>query len=282
MREEASGNSGAFFFARDLIVLRAGTDRTFLGWVDMPDSSLASEGGRRAPSRRNRLLASMEATDRDRLEPHLETVSLTAGAVLMDAGAPAEHVWFPEDGVVSLAVVMREGGQAETASIGREGLVGYVATLCSRQEMVRSVVQVPGSAVRIPFDVFLDVWNSSKTFRDHVLCYTEALFAQLVQSAACNALHKIEARFCRWLLTARERAGSDSVALTQDALAEMLGVQRSTINLVARTIQERGLIRYRRGNITILDAAGLEATSCECYRAVRAQYERLIPAARGL
>lgn len=233
-------------------------------------------------ARRNRLLASLEAGDWDLLKPQLETVSLTAGAVLMEAGQPAEHVYFPEDGVISLVVVMREGGQAETASIGREGLVGYIATLCSRQEMVRSVVQVPGTAARIPFDAFLEFWNSSKSFRNHVLSYTEALFAQIVQSAACNALHKIEARLCRWLLTARERAGTENVALTQDALADMLGVQRSTINLVARTIQERGLIRYRRGNIQILDVAALEANACECYRAVRTQYERLLPGTSGL
>jgi CRP-like cAMP-binding protein len=171
---------------------------------------------------------------------------------------------------------MKEGGSAETATVGREGIVGYVAALCSRQSLCRAIVQIPGGASTLPNEQFEALWTSSRDFRDLVLCYTEALFSQLVQTVACNALHKIEARFCRWILMCRDRAESDVIPLTQEFLAEMLGVQRSTVNLVARALQSRGIIRYRRGNIAIVDPKQLEATSCECYATVRGHFDRLL------
>jgi CRP-like cAMP-binding protein len=243
----------------------------------MPDSDLTSDRGQPSLRRGNKLLAALGREDLRALTPHLETVQLERGAILIQPGDVVDKIWLPHSGVISFIVVLNEGGSAETATVGREGVVGYVATLCGRQSLFRAIVQVPGAASALPYDRFENLWNSSKSFRDLILCYTEALFAQLIQSAACNALHKIEARLCRWILMCRDRAESDVIPLTQEFLAEMLGVQRSTVNLVARALQSRGLIRYRRGNIAIIDPEKLKASSCECYATVRGHFERLLP-----
>jgi CRP-like cAMP-binding protein len=245
-------------------------------WSPMPDSDF-SDRGQLSLRRGNKLLAALGSADLRALEPHLQTIDLERGAILIEPGERIDKVWLPHSGVISFIVILNEGGSAETATVGREGIVGYVATLCSRQALTRAIVQVPGSASLLPYEHFESLWNSSKSFRELMLCYSEALFAQLVQSVACNALHKIEARLCRWILMCRDRAESDVIPLTQEFLAEMLGVQRSTVNLVARALQSRGLIRYRRGNIAIIDPKQLQATSCECYATVRGHFERLLP-----
>jgi CRP-like cAMP-binding protein len=243
----------------------------------MPDSDFLSDRGQLSLRRGNKLLASVGPDDLRALEPHLKTVQLERGSILIQPGEVVDKVWFPHSGVISFIVILNEGGSAETATVGREGVVGYVATLCSRQSLFRAIVQVPGTASFLPYAEFERLWNSSKAFRELVLCYTEALFAQLVQSVACNALHKIEARLCRWILMCRDRAESDVIPLTQEFLAQMLGVQRSTVNLVARALQSRGIIRYRRGNIAVVDPQGLQATACECYKTVKGHFDRLLP-----
>lgn len=225
----------------------------------------------------NRLLAALSDQDRQRIEPLLERVELQKSRVLFEAGDPVRHVYFPDNCVVALVINMEQGGAAETATIGREGLIGFVSALGSRRAIGRGLVHVPGTVYRIDHEQFEQMWDTSPSFRQLLLCYTEALFSQVLQSVACNALHRVEARCCRWILMAHDRAGTDTVPLTHELLAEMLGVQRSTVTLVARQLMAAKLITYRRGVVTILDRAGLEEASCECYGVVRQHFGRLLP-----
>jgi CRP-like cAMP-binding protein len=225
----------------------------------------------------NRLLAALTPGDVRQIEGDLEEVRLAAGHVLFNVGGPVTHVYFPHDSVVSLVTMTEEGDTVETATIGREGVVGFIAALGGREALCRTLVQAPGAAARLPRARLRVAFDESPGFRQLLLCYTEALFAQVQQSVACNALHGVEARCCRWLLMAHDRTEDEVLPLTQQFVAEMLGVQRSTVALVARTLQQAGLIRYRRGRIVVTDRAGLEAASCECYRIVRGHFERLLP-----
>jgi CRP-like cAMP-binding protein len=231
---------------------------------------------------RNRLLAALEPRDYRELALHFERVQLGHGEVLLEAGEELQHVWFPEDCVISLTVLMREGGSSEAAAIGREGVVGLVSALGSRQVISRSVVQMSGDALRLPLGPLRTAFAANLRFRQLCLCYVEALLAQLLQSSACAALHTVEARLCRWLLQVHDRTeGRRVLSLTHDFLAEMLGVQRTTVTVTAQVLQRAGLITYRRGQVTILDRAGLEEAACECYADLCEQYERLLPRANG-
>lgn len=188
-----------------------------------------------------------------------------------------EHVYFPQSGVVSLVALMRDGSSVEAATIGREGAVGLLTAAGARHASTRGVVQIPGRARRIEIARFRAVLEKSAALRDLLDRYTEAFLAQVLQTVACNALHSVEQRFCRWLLTCRDRTGADVVPLTQEAVAEMLGVQRTTVTAAARALQDAGLIRYRRGLIECVDLAGLHATSCECYDVVRGRFVQMLP-----
>lgn len=225
----------------------------------------------------NRLLKALPAEDFALLKPHLQPAALLRGDVLFEAVDDIEHVYFPQSGVVSLVTLMRDGSSVEAGTIGREGGVGMIVGAGSRQAATRGVVQIPGRARRIEVARFRAALDRSAALRDLVHRYTEALLAQVLQSVACNALHSVEQRFCRWLLTCRDRTGSDVIPLTQEAVAEMLGVQRTTVTAAARALQDQGLIRYRRGLIECVDVAGLQETSCECYQVVRARFEQLLP-----
>jgi CRP-like cAMP-binding protein len=230
------------------------------------------------PVLRNSLLAALPPEEQQALVPHLETVHLARGTVLAEAGDALGHVYFPYDGVVSGTLTMRDGGTAEIATIGCEGMVGIGVVLGHARAITRNVVQVEGKAARLPTAELEAASARSAAVRALCLSYAMALLFQVMQSSACNALHPTEQRLCRWLLLLlHDRAGEDTLRLTQEFLAEMLGVCRPTVTLVARNLQAAGLIRYHRGTIEILDRAGLEEVSCECYRAVRAQYERLLP-----
>jgi len=188
-----------------------------------------------------------------------------------------DFIYFPHDSVISLMTLMDGGEAIESATIGREGALGLMAAVSPRESLSRAIVQVPGRASRIGAGPLHDAWKRCEAVRRLIDHHTEALFGHAVQSVACNALHAVEARFCRWLLSCRDRIDSDTVSLTQEFLADMLGVQRTTVTAVARGLQAKGLIRYRRGVVDILDRPGLEAGACECYRAVRRTYERLLP-----
>src|SRR3954451_22623041 len=188
---------------------------------------------------RNGLLAALEPDDLRRLAPHLERVDLARGAVLLEPGAELRHVWWPEDCVVSLVIPTWEGA-AEAATIGREGMVGFVATLgVPPRALARDMVQVPGRALRLPLATLREAFAASPRIHQVCLCYVAALIAHVLRSVACNALHTVEARLARWLLLFQDRVdGTEALPVTQELLAEMLGVQRTTVTTAARALQQ--------------------------------------------
>lgn len=226
---------------------------------------------------KNRLLSALPSEDKALLVPYLTPMDLDKGRLLYDPGDAVDQVYFPNDGVISLMTLMESGAAIESATIGREGALGLMAAVAPRQSLSRAIVQAPGSALRIAAGPLHDVWTRSAALRELVDRHNEALFGHAIQSVACNALHAVEARFCRWLLSCHDRIDSNTVSLTQEFLADMLGVQRTTVTAVAGSLQAKGLIRYRRGIVDILDRNGIEAMTCECYGAVRRSYERLLP-----
>jgi len=225
----------------------------------------------------NRLLAALSAEDQALIAPHLAQVDLERGRLLYDPGDRIDVVYFPHDGVISLMTLMENGAAIESATIGREGALGLMAAVAPRQSLSRAIVQTPTRAARIRAELLHESWEKSPRIRDLVDRHTEALYGHAIQSVACNALHSVEARFCRWLLTCHDRISSNTVALTQEFLADMLGVQRTTVTAVARTLQAKGAIRYRRGVVDIIDRQVLEQLACECYGVIRRTYERLLP-----
>jgi CRP-like cAMP-binding protein len=214
----------------------------------------------------NKLLAALPRSQFNLLVPHLSTTSLTQGTVVYETGDEVDQVYFPHNGMFSLLAVMRDGKAIETATVGREGVVGAMAGLGLYNSLVRVVVQLPLTATRIASSQFRKAIASSEPIRDLGIHYNEVLLTQARITAACNALHPVEARFCRWLLQSADRAASETITLTQELLAEMLGVRRTSVTEVAGKMQNEGVITYSRGVIKILDRAGLERLSCECYQ----------------
>lgn len=229
----------------------------------------------------NRLLACLKPADRAILEPSMTAVLLNRGDVLFDSGQDVTHSYFPGPGVVaSLVIDMADGRAVEAATIGREGAVGGIVSAGSKPAFARAVVQIGGTALRMETTALETAKERSSAIRDLFSRYADTLLAQTMQSVACNALHALDARLCRWLLTTHDRVDSDEIALTQEYLAEMLGVQRTTVSGVARQLQERGLISYSRGRVVILDRHGLEASACDCYAAVRRHLRAVLPDAK--
>lgn len=226
---------------------------------------------------KNRLLAALPPGEFALLSPQLMLVDLEKGRLICDPGDPVETIYFPHDCVISLMTLMENGAAIESATIGREGAFGLMAAIAPRQSMSRAIVQVPGRASRMSATALAEAVRHAPALATLIDRHNDALFGHAIQSVACNALHAVEARFCRWLLSCRDRIDGDTVSLTQEFLADMLGVQRTTVTAVAGALQTKGLIRYRRGVVDILDRPGLEATACECYDAVRRTYERLLP-----
>jgi CRP-like cAMP-binding protein len=219
----------------------------------------------------NRLLAALPRKDFELLLPHLATLRLEQATVLCEAVAEFDHVYFPLSGMISLVVVMRDGKAIETATVGREGVVGAMSGLGLYISQVRAIAQLPMFAARIASAQFRKAVSSSKEIGNLCIRYNEVLLAQARVTAACNALHHVEARFCRWLLQTRDRVESDTIALTQEFLSEMLGVRRTSITEVASKIQAKGAISYSRGVIKIVDLDALKTMSCECYETLREQ-----------
>jgi len=229
--------------------------------------------------RANRFLAALDPDDFAVLEPHLEKAMLPRGTVLCETGATLRYAYFPHDSIVSLVALMEDGASAEMAIFGREAAVGLVSALVTRKAFGRYIVQIPGTASRIDIERLHEAISTRPNIQRLVLHLTEALMAQTLQTVACNAVHSVEARCCRWILSTHDRLDQDELPLTQEFLAEMLGVQRSTVSTVIRTLQAAGLIRQGRGAITVVDRAGLERVACECYGKIRRRFERLLPAA---
>jgi CRP-like cAMP-binding protein len=213
----------------------------------------------------NKLLASLPRSDFDMLAPHMTTSSLPQGQIAYEAGAEVDYIYFPHGGMFSLLAVMRDGKAIETATVGREGVVGAMAGLGLYQSMVRTIVQLPLHASKIAAAPFRRAVGTSNVLRDLCVRYNEVMLTQARVTAACNALHQVDERFARWLLQSADRAAGDPLMLTQELLAEMLGVRRTSVTEVARRMQEKGVITYSRGVIKILDRPALERLSCECY-----------------
>ena len=197
--------------------------------------------------------------------------------MLYDAGDPLHFSYFPHHAVISLVNDMEDGGTVEVAVFGREGVCGLLAELATREAFWRYIVQIPGTASRMPFERLNEVRNERPAFRRLITNYSQAMLMHTFQNVSCNAVHPVEARCARWILAMHDRAGQDTLPLTHEFLAEMLGVQRSSVSVVTRMLQTAGLIRQSRGSITVIDRAGLEEVACECYGKIRRIYERLLP-----
>jgi CRP-like cAMP-binding protein len=223
---------------------------------------------------RNWLLAALPQDVLSSFRPHLKPVSLPRGRVLCDAEEPQKRVYFVETGLVSLVSVFEDGTTPEMATVGREGVVGLGTLLGGEHALGRCVVPVPGLALAMEASRFQDALRESPELRAACEGYARAFFRHLLQNVACNAAHTAEQRCVCWLLMCDDQTEHDPFELTQECIAEMLGVRRSTVTVVTGTLQQAGLIRYRRGAITVLDRLGLEAAGCECYRIIRDGYER--------
>jgi CRP-like cAMP-binding protein len=224
----------------------------------------------------HRLLQALPAAEFAQLHPLLETVELTKDTVLADAGVPIQRVYLPHSGVVSMMVNLSDGQSVEIATIGRDSLVGASAALYNRPLLADAIVVVPGTASVLGAENFREAADRSATLRTLVGLYEQALTAQTQQSVACNVSHPVEARLSRWLLRVRDLCGSEPLPLTQEMLAQMIGVRRNAISIVAHGFQQAGILRYSRGHIEITDIDGLRKAACECYATVKAHAEQLV------
>jgi CRP-like cAMP-binding protein len=232
---------------------------------------------RRAEHRANRLLFALEADDLACLEPYLEMVSLQRGQIICEAGEVLHYAYFPHDAVISLVAVMENGSTAEMAVCGREGVVGLIPTSITRQAFGNYVVQMAGTASRISLDQLQAAVQARPLIARLMNCFAEAMQARILQSVVCNAVHSVEQRLCRWILSTRHRTDQLVLPLTHEVLAERLGVQRSTVTAIMGKLQAVGVIQQVRGGITIADCVKLEQNSCECYRRLWTIFERLLP-----
>jgi CRP-like cAMP-binding protein len=233
------------------------------------------------PHTSNQVLACLAAADLDALLPHLRSVDLPQEMILYEAGDTITRVFFPHSGVVSLVVELTTGDMIEAAMIGREGVVGGLSALDSKISISRAIVQIAGGGSVVDVDHIRHLAEESVVFRTTLIKHEQVLLAQSQQSAACNAIHTIEARLSRWLLRCRDLIGSEDLSLTQEFIAQMLGVRRTSVSIVANTLQQAGLIRYKRGHIRVLNLEGLQDSACECYWTVKSLSDRLIGAQRG-
>jgi CRP-like cAMP-binding protein len=228
-------------------------------------------------ARRNHLLAALPDADWQRWQPQLEWVPLPLGQVLYESGCTMSHVYFPTDAIVSLLYVMADGASAEIAVVGNEGVVGISLFMGGGSTPSRAVVQSAGQGWRLRAAAIRDEFNDSAPVMHLMLRYTQALITQMAQTAVCNRHHVLDQQLCRWLLLSLDRLGGDELRMTQELFANMLGVRREGVTEAALKLQRDGLIRYSRGHITVLDRAGLEARTCECYEVVKKEYARLLP-----
>jgi CRP-like cAMP-binding protein len=224
----------------------------------------------------NQLLGAIQATSRKRIDAHLEPVRLKLGAVVCEAGGLLKHAYFPQGSVLSLLTVLENGAAIETANIGREGAFGLFAAMYSRVSFNRCLIQLEGAMVRCPIGVLQAEFKSSEQVRDLFVSYSETQLSQVQQTVACNAMHTMEERICRWLLMMHDRAEGEALPYTHDFLSRMLGANRKSVTLAALSMQAAGLIIYRRGRILVLDRPGLEKAACECYAIVRERFDAFL------
>lgn len=226
----------------------------------------------------NRLLAALPEAESRRWMPELHLVDLALGQVLYEAGRSEGHVYFPTSAIVSLLYVMKNGDSAEIAVVGNEGIVGFSLFLGGQSTPSRAVVQSAGRGYRMSARMIKDEFDNSLPVMHLLLRYTQALISQMAQTAVCNRHHSLSQQLCRWLLLSLDRLSGNELVVTQELIANMLGVRREGVTDSALKLQQAGVIKYARGRITVLDRRGLEERSCECYEVVKKEYDRLLPA----
>jgi CRP-like cAMP-binding protein len=224
----------------------------------------------------NQLLGAFEPASRSRVEKYMRPMTLKLGTVICEAGGILEHAYFPQGSVLSLLTVLENGSAIECANIGREGAFGLFAAMYSRVSFNQCVVQLQGPLLRCPIEPLRSEFEKSDHIRNLLVSYSETLLSQIMQTVACNALHSVEERMCRWLLMTHDRAEGESLTYTHEFLAHILGANRTSITFAAQSLQNAGLITYRRGVMQIKDRAGMEKASCECYAVVKARFDAFL------
>lgn len=225
----------------------------------------------------NHLLAALSQSDLERLQPDLELIPMPLGHVLYESGSTLKHVYFPTTCIVSLLYVMETGHSAEIAIVGYEGIVGVALFMGGETTPSRGIVQSAGYAYRLPGRLLKEEFQRAGPLQRLLLRYTQALITQMAQTAVCNRHHSVEQQLCRWLLLSLDRLASNELVMTQELIANMLGVRREGVTESAGRLQKLGLIHYSRGRITVVDRPGLEAQACECYAVVKREFDRLLP-----
>jgi CRP-like cAMP-binding protein len=227
--------------------------------------------------KQNHLLDALPASDYDRIQAHLKLVPMALGEVLYESGAKLRYVYFPTTSIVSLLYVMEDGASAEIAIVGNEGILGISLFMGGETTPSRAVVQSAGYGFRLRAKLLTDEFGRFGPMMHLLLHYTQALITQMAQTAVCNRHHSVDQQLCRWLLLSLDRLASNELSMTQELIANMLGVRREGVTEAAGKLQNAGLISYQRGRITVLDRPGLEARSCECYQVVKTEFDRLLP-----
>jgi CRP-like cAMP-binding protein len=244
--------------------------------LPVKDGSPAAVPGRPSPHQ-NHLLDALPANDFERIAPHLELIPMKLGDVLYEPGAKLRYVYFPTTSIVSLLYVMKDGASAEIAIVGNEGILGISLFMGGETTPSRAVVQSAGHGFRLRSQLLKNEFGRFGPTLHLLLRYTQALITQMSQTAVCNRHHSVDQQLCRWLLLSLDRLASNELTMTQELIANMLGVRREGVTEAAGKLQDAGLIQYRRGKITVLDRPGLEARSCECYQVVKTEFDRLLP-----
>ena len=229
----------------------------------------------------NHLLAALPTAERTRIFPHLQFLPMPLGGVLYESGDVLQHVYFPTDSIVSLLYVMADGASAEIAVVGNEDLVGVALFMGGETTSSRAIVQSAGGAYRLGGKKLKDEFHRDGQMQVLLLRYTQALITQMAQTAVCNRHHSVDQQLCRWLLLSLDRLPSSRLAMTQELIANMLGVRREGVTEAASKLQKLGVIRYRRGQIAVLDRPKLESLCCECYAVVKRETDRLLPRLDG-
>lgn len=224
----------------------------------------------------NQLLAALPAEEYEHLVPHLEVVTLPAKKILWQPGDRLNYVYFSTGAIISLVSVMESGATVEVGMVGREGVAGAPELIGTSVTTHQAIVQLAGTALRISADLLKVELNRCKTLKTKLLLYIQALFVQVAQGAVCNRLHTIEQRLARWLLTIQDGIEADEFYLTQEFIAEMIGIRRSSVTVAAGTLQQAGMIQYTRGRITILDRDNMQTACCECYQVIKHEFNRIL------
>jgi CRP-like cAMP-binding protein len=231
--------------------------------------------------RQNHLLAALPAAEYERLLPHLELVPMPLGEVLYESGGLLQHVYFPTTAIISLHYVMEDGSSVEIAGVGNEGILGISLFMGGNTTPSRAIIHTAGHGYRLKARFMMEEFDRAGVMLRLMLRYTQALITQISQTAVCNRHHSLEQQLCRWLLLTLDRMPSNELVMTQELVASMLGVRREGVTEAAGKLQHAGIISYRRGHITVLDRAGLEAHVCECYKVVKKEVDRLLSDVRN-